>query len=588
MRNPFEDKGQRLDLNRFADFLRRGCGRHTRMLLAFSVLVNVTALTPSFHMMQVYDRVLSSRSGSTLLAITAIALFMLTVFALGETVRGRIAHRLSVSYAVSVSRKLFARLGEPNASSQASSYLRDFSMVRQFLSSRVFIGLFDLPFVPFYLILLFFVHPTICLLTVFGLAALAVAGYLNFKLTDAGRVASRKADGDVAGFAQSAFARSGEVRALGMVPNLLGSWGHRMAEALKTSDEATTISAALYAASRAIRQAIQVMTMAWGAWLVLDGDMSGGMIFLASMISGRALAPFEQIIGGWENIVRSIESFNNVEDLTGPDKGLQRRPDLPTPRGHLQARDLVFRNYSRKPVLAGTTIEVKPGEAVIVDGAHGAGKSVLLTILSGARKPEAGLVTLDNAPRDRWPQGQWGRAMGFCGEEAGLLTGTVAQNIARFDPEADLEEIYRVTQLLDMHEQIVELPQGYQTMVSNSPDMLPASLRKQMALARAFYGRPNVMVLDQPTTFLDQKREGALLNALSGAKQAGAAIVMVTRSQMLSRIADRALTLEAGRLRPSKLPQPGSIQNLRAAAASAARPPFRSGEDGERMTEPAE
>ncbi len=559
------------------------------MLLAFSVLVNITALTPSFHMMQVYDRVLSSRSGSTLLAITLIALFMLSVFALGETVRGRIAHRLAASYAVTVSRKLFARLGEPAASSQASAYLRDFAMVRQFLSSRVFVGLFDLPFVPFYLLLLFFVHPTVCLLTILGLAALAVAGYLNFKLTEAGRVASRKADGEASGFAQSAFARSGEVRALGMVPNLLGSWGLRMAEALKTSDEATSISAMLYAASRAIRQAIQVLTMAWGAWLVLDGDMSGGMIFLASMISGRALAPLEQIIGGWENIVRSVEAFDKVEELTGPDKGLQRRPDLPEPLGYLTARDLVFRNYSRKPVLAGAAIEVKPGEAVVVDGAHGAGKSVLMSILSGARSPEAGLVMLDTAPRERWSQAQWGRVMGFCGEEAGLLTGTVAQNIARFDPQADLEEIYRVTRLLDAHDQIVELPQGYQTVVSNSPDMLPASLRKLMALARAFYGSPKIMVLDQPTTFLDQKREGALLNALSGAKGNGSAIVMVTRSAMLMRIADRALELENGRLKPGRLPQPGGIRDLRAAAASArsAPPPAEPQSDDGRVTETA-
>lgn len=543
-----------------AGFLRRNGWKHARTLLAYSVLINLAALAPSFHMMQVYDRVLSSGSVATLVAVTVIILFVLCVFVVGETVRGRVAQRLASVYAVAVSRKLFARLGEPMAADRAPSYVRDFAMARQFLSSRVFIGLFDLPFVPFYLLLLFFVHPTICLLTMAGLAAIATAGYFNFKLTEAGRDTSRKAESEAAGFAQSAFSRSGEVRALGMVPNLLATWGLRMAEALTAVDEATRISSFLYALSRGIRQSIQVVTMAWGAFLVLNGDMSGGMIFLASMISGRALQPLEQVIGGWENIVRSIEAFNNVEELTGPDKTLQKRPDLPAPQGNLQARDLVYRDFGKRPVLAGAGFDIRPGEAVVIDGAPGAGKSVLISILAGARLPEAGLVALDGAPRERWPQGQWGNSIGYCGEEAGLLAGTVAQNISRFDPMANLEEVYRVSKELGLHQLIMDLPQGYQTIVSNSADFLPASVRKQIALARALFGRPKVILLDQPTTFLDLKREGALLNLLSNARQSGAAVAMVTRSPMLLRMADRAVVISNGKVAPSELPQRGYVQ----------------------------
>lgn len=547
-------------LTNIAGFLRRSGWGHARTLLAYSVLINIAALAPSFHMMQVYDRVLSSGSIGTLVAITTIILFVLCVFVVGETVRGRVSQRLASVYAVSVSRKLFARLGEPMAADRAPSYIRDFAMARQFLSSRVFVGLFDLPFVPFYLLLLFFVHPTICLLTMAGLVAITTAGYFNFKLTETGRDTSRKAESEAAGFAQSAFSRSGEVRALGMVPNLLTTWGLRMAEALTAVDEATRISSFLYALSRGIRQSIQVVTMAWGAFLVLDGDMSGGMIFLASMISGRALQPLEQVIGGWENIVRSIEAFNNVEELTGPDKTLQKRPDLPEPQGNLQARDLVFRDFGKRLVLAGAGFDIKSGEAVVIDGAPGAGKSVFISILAGARLPEAGIVALDGAPRERWPQGQWGKSIGYCGEEAGLLAGTVAQNICRFDPMANLEEVYRVSKELELHELIMDLPQGYQTVVSNSADFLPASVRKQIALARALHGRPRVILLDQPTTFLDQKREGALLNLLSEARQNGAAVVIVTRSPMLMRMADRAVLIKNGKAVPTELPQRGYVQ----------------------------
>ncbi|MCO6187923.1 ATP-binding cassette domain-containing protein [Rhizobium sp. L1K21] len=544
-------------LSGMAGFLRRRGFEHARTLFAYSLIVNLCALAPSFHMMQVYDRVLSSGSEGTLVAITAIVLFVLCVFVVGEMVRGKVAQRLSAVYAVSVSRKLFARLGDPTAASGAASYLRDFASARHFLASRVFVGLFDLPFVPLYLFLLLFVHPTICLLTIAGLAAMTIAGYMNYKLTGAGRDASRKTEGEAVGFAQSAFARAGEVRSLGMVPNLLTTWGQRMAEALSAAEEAAAVSSALYALSKGIRQSIQVITMAWGAFLVLEGDMSGGLIFLASMISGRALAPIEQAIGGWETIVRSIESFNNVEELTGADKGLQRRPDLPAPKGNLQARNLVFRDYGRRLVLAGASFDVQPGEAVIVNGAPGAGKSVFISILAGARLPENGLVALDGAPRERWPQAQWGRSMGYCGEEAGLLTGTIAQNISRFDPAGELEEVYRVSMMLGLHELIMELPQGYQTVISNSADHIPASVRKQIALARAFYGSPKVILLDRPTTFLDQRREGALLNALADALKDGAAVVMATRSQMMMRIVTRAVVIKDGVVTAADLPKRG-------------------------------
>ncbi|MFC6658704.1 ATP-binding cassette domain-containing protein [Roseibium salinum] len=465
------------------------------------------------------------------------------------------AQRLSAVYAIGVSRKLFARLGQPAAMDRSAAYIRDFAMARQFLSSRGFVSFFDLPFVPFYLALLLFVHPSICLLTVAGLGAMAAAGYFNFKWTEASREHSRAMDNEAAGFAQSVYSRSTEVRAFGMVPHLLTAWGRKMAEVLVAGEEAATVSSTLYAASRAIRQAIQVITMAWGAWLVLGGNMSGGMIFLASMISGRALAPLEQIIGGWENILRSLEAFNNIEDLTGPDKGLQRRPDLPQPEGHLRARNLVFSGLGGRPVLAGASLDVRPGEVVLLEGAPGAGKSVLMSILAGARSPEAGELLLDGALRDRWPQGQWGQVIGYCGEETGLLSGTIAQNISRFDPAAELDEVYRVTKALGVHELVLKLPQGYQTVISNSFDLLPAGGRKQIALARAFYGRPRVLLLDQPALFLDQKSEGALLNMLADAKREQAAIILVNRSPMLSRIVDRAVTIENGRIVASALPE---------------------------------
>ncbi len=564
MSNEKENSGSS-PVGRFLNFLRYSGSSHTRSLFFFSVLVNLALLGPSFHMMQVYDRVLSSGSGATLFSITAIILFVLCVYAVGETVRGRVAQRLSAVYSVGVSRKLFAKLGDPAAIDKSGGYLRDFSSVRQFLASKTFIALFDLPFIPFYVFLLIFVHPTVALLTVIGFVAMVGAGYLNFKLTQKSRGENIQVESEAAGFAHTVFTRSGEVRAFGMVPHLLNDWGGRMAATLKTGEEATSVSSALYAFTRAVRQSIQVATMAWGAWLVLQGDMSGGMIFLASMISGRALAPLEQLIGGWETIQRSLESFNNVELLTGPDKKLQRRPDLPEPTGKLQIHDIVFRGYGKKPVLAGASMELIPGKAVVIHGDTGAGKSMLMSIMAGAREPEGGHLVMDGSPRQAWPQHQWGRNMGYCPEESGFLVGTIAQNISRFDPEADLEEVYRVAKLIGAHEKITELPQGYQTQISNGTDIMSASLKKQISLARAFYGNPRVLILDRPTNLLDRRITGLLANAIAQAKRDQVAVAMTTEAPILMHLADGVVEIKNGRLVAGEMKSPTTNEQPRAA-----------------------
>jgi len=531
-------------------FLRAYGSAHCRALLLLSIVTNLMVLAPSFHMLQVYDRVLASGSGGTLFYITVIAVFALCVYGVAEALRLRVAQRLAARYAVAVSQKMFARLALlPQGSSMATTYLRDYGTVRTFLSGKVLISLFDLPFIPLFLILLYFVHPVIGLVTLIGIVGMLVVGYLNHSMTDATRTASRRADAEAFGFAQSAFSHAADVRSLGLLPNLINIWGAKSADALAASEDAARISANLYALGRAFRQILQVLIMAWGAWLVIAGDMSGGMIFMASMISGKALGPIEQVIGGWEQLTKGVEAYTSVEELTGTDKSISKRQPLPDPSGHLRGEALSLTTDGTpegKPLFANIFLELRPGELVALVGPSGAGKSALARVLAGAVKPTAGRVTLDGAPQELFPTEQWGRAIGYIADEVTLFPGSIAANIARFDHITDPEAVYRAAGQAGAHEMILQLPKGYHSAVGDGSTMLSAGQRQQIALARALYGEPKVLILDHPTAFLDQEGEGRLFNALSEARKRGTAILVVSRRSTIVQIADRALVLQNG------------------------------------------
>lgn len=544
-------------------FLREYGRPYVRALLTYSVLTNLMVLAPSFHMLQVYDRVLASGSGATLFYITVIAVFALILYGVGEAARSKIAQRLSAKYAVDVAQKMFARIaGLPSGSPATGQVLRDYGTVKQFLAGKVFVSLFDLPFIPLFLVLLYFVHPTVALITLLGIGGMVGIGYLNHKATDRERAQARDADADAIGFAQAAFARGEDVRALGLLPNLISIWGVKSSGSLKAAEHAGIASADYYALGKSFRQILQVLLMAWGAWLVLLGDMSGGMIFMCSMISGKALGPIEQLIGGWESLTKSVASFQAVDQLTGADKRIQMRPDLPAPRGHLTLHQIsltVDGTSEGTPVVDNVSLEIAPGEVVALVGSAGSGKSALAKLAAGAIAPTSGEVRLDGAAQGRWPTQQWGRSVGYVADEAMLFPGSVAANIARFDPLRSLDGVYEAAQLVGAHDMILSLPRGYQTVVGNGSVYLSASQRQQIALARAFYGRPKLFVLDHPTAHLDQAGEGALFNALMKVRQAGAAVLIVSRRNAAISIASRSFVMQDGRLERMEAPQRGGM-----------------------------
>lgn len=526
---------------------------HIRAMLGLSVIANVLILAPSLHMVQMYNRVLMSQSIETLVYITLICVLALVFYGLAEATRGRVGQRLANSYSLAVSDRLFASFtgagGNPERSGQN---LRDFQLVRTFLAGRSFAGLFDLPFVPFYLIVLCFAHWSIGLLTLAGATGLACLSYLNSIESAPLQKQSRAAEAEAMAVAQSSLARAEDVRSLGLSASLKGWWLRKTDASLVAADNLAKYSAFYYGYSRGARQAIQVLLMAWSAFLVLEGQMSAGLIFVASMVSSKALGPIEAMIGSWDSLTKARASFNSLEQALAEVEAAPAVKELPAPVGHIRVENIVVMGdgskKSGKPVIEGVSLDLKPGELIAIVGKSGSGKSLLARAIAGAIDIQSGVIRLDGAARKQWPDHQWGRAIGYVDQDTNLFPGTVAANIARFEPGVAAQEIYQAGVRAGVHEVILGFPDGYMTRIGDGGVRLSSGQRKAIALARAYYGDPKVLIFDQPTVSLDQDMEARFVASLAAAKERGLALIVISQRGTVVELADRAFLLRNGRL----------------------------------------
>lgn len=517
----------------------------------FSVAVNVLMIVPPLHMLQVYDRVLASNSLETLIYITLIAIAALMLFGVAEAVRGVLAQRAAAQYTIEVSDPLFSRLAQNTSQVQSSQYLRDFNMVRSFIGSRSLVGLFDLPFAPFFLILMFFLHWSLCVVTLFGMVALAGIAWINKKATSELSEQSKQFDSGALTFAQAVFSRSEDIRAMGLLPSIMERWGYSMALSMKTGDEAASQSSMYYGISKSFRKILQIGIMAWGAWLVISGEISGGVIFAASMISGRALQPIEQVIGGWERIQMARSANQRINDLLDSTPDAEDRIRLPAPIGHIQVQNLVWNpsgDPTAKPVLDSVSFDVPAGTALAVVGPSGAGKSSIAKALVGAIDLNEGQIRLDGADRTQWPEDQWGEAVGYVSQEITLFPASLAENIARLETKPDERRVVAAAQAAGVHDMITKLPDGYGTVIGPGRIMLSGGQKQRIALARALYTNPQVLVLDEPNAHLDSEGEQSLMAALERAKHVGRTIIIVTQRRSILQVADNVMTIRDGKV----------------------------------------
>ncbi|RAZ86980.1 type I secretion system permease/ATPase [Mesorhizobium hawassense] len=510
----------------------------------FSLLINLLLLVIPLYLLQVYDRVLPSSSVETLIYLSVIAVAALGFLGFLDAIRAVYTQRVAATVDGKLGATTFAAsLGAKSAQSP----LTDLASVCAFIRSRGVSVLFDLPFAPAFLGLLYLIHPVLFWVTLGGaalLVILVVANQLAIGRNDA-LSAERSA---LASNAEQAFARNAEtLRAMGMVENAARAWGRHVAEALVLHDRSAGANAIFSGASRALRMMLQLAILGAGAWLVLKGEMTAGMIFASSLVSSRALQPLDQLIGSWRQIGEARHAWTRLRGTLAAQPGEARKLTLPDPTGAISAQDLFFiapnATFGAEPILKRLSFAIQPGEAVAIVGPSGAGKSTLARLLVGAAQPSGGSIRIDAGELRTWDANQLGRHIGYLAQEVELFPGSIADNVARFDEDADDAAIVEAAKRAEAHELILSLRDGYQTMVAGT---LSGGERQRIGLARAFYGNPRILVLDEPSTHLDGAGEAALEAVLAAARAACVTTIVITHRPAIASACDRVMVLRGG------------------------------------------
>ncbi|TPN50943.1 MULTISPECIES: type I secretion system permease/ATPase [unclassified Mesorhizobium] len=515
----------------------------------FSLLINILLLVIPLYLLQVYDRVLPSSSVETLVYLSAIAVLALAFLGLLDAIRAVYTQRV----AATVDRKLGAGTFAVSLGARYAgglSPLRDLASVCAFIRSRGVAVVFDLPFAPVFFALLYLIHPVLFWVTVAGAALLlflVVANQLAIGRNDAFS-AERSA---LASQAEQAFARNAEtLRAMGMVGNAARVWGGYVAAALTFHDRSSSANAIFSGASRALRMMLQLAILGTGAWLVLRGQMTAGMIFASSLVSSRALQPLDQLIGAWRQIADARRAWKRLETALAARPAEARKLILPDPTGAISVQDVFFMapnaQPGTEPILKRLNFQIGAGEALAIVGPSGAGKSTLARLLVGAAQPTGGAVRIDGADLRTWDESLLGKHLGYLAQEVELFPGSIAQNVARFDPDADDASIIEAARRAEAHELILAQRDGYQTLIGPSDRTLSGGERQRIGLARAFYGKPKILVLDEPSAHLDGAGEAALEAVLAAVKAAGVTTIVITHRPSIAASCDRVMLLRGG------------------------------------------
>ncbi len=510
----------------------------------FSLVVNALMLTGPLFMLQVYDRVLSSRSVETLTALFLLVILLFSLMALLDMARGQVMRRLAARFQARLQlRVLEAGLREPGG----TEGLRDLDAVVRALGSPVMLALFDLPFAPLFLLAVFALHPLLGLVALGGGAVLVAVTLANQALSRASLTRSAQ-ESAAAGHMAARFRDEGEaITALGMRGAAARRWLAARDAATASGLVAGDITGGMASLARALRLLLQSTMLAAGAWLALRGAVTPGAMIAGSILMGRALAPVDQITAGWGQVQCALTGWQRLAMLLTRHGPAPPRTALPRPEGRLEVAGLaILSPGARLPVLRGITFSLPPGSALGVIGATGAGKSTLARALVGACTPAAGEVRLDGATLEQYGPDALGGLVGYLPQRVTLFDGSVAENIARLAPDPDPRAVVAAARAAAAHRMILSLPKGYDTPVSQIAGRLSGGQVQRIGLARALYGTPVLLVLDEPNANLDHEGTQALNAAIRGVKARGGTVVAMAHRPGAIAECDRLLVLDAG------------------------------------------
>ena len=540
--------------------IRAALGESRRLFVAcglFSVAVNLLMLTGPLFMLQIYDRVLSSRSEATLVTLAALVAFLFLLMGVLDHARGRVlarvGARLQERLDPRVLRAIMVRSVAPAERSRPATGLSDLEAIQRFASSPGAFTFFDAPWTPVFLFVLFVFHWMLGVLAVVsGFLLLAVA-LINQARTGALQREAGAATAHASHFIEQVRAGGETVRGLGMLDAVLARSRALRNRLLDKTLAASDRNGLYVALTRTLRLFLQSMMLGLGAWLALRGEVTPGIMIAGSILLGRALAPIDQAVGYWPRLQRAVEAWRALGTLLGDTPPEETPTALPAPRARLEAQNLtVAPPGTRYAVVRGASLRLEPGQAAGIAGASASGKSTLARALAGVWRPYVGSVRLDGAELDHYGTAELGRHIGYLPQEVVLFDGTVAENIARLAPVPDAAAVVAAARRTGAHEMILKLPGGYDFQVSAGGAALSGGQRQRIALARAFYGSPVVVVMDEPDSNLDAEGTVALGAAVKELKaRAGAAVIVAHRHGAFAQC-DRVYLMERGRPVPAR------------------------------------
>ena len=516
----------------------------------FSVFVNMLMLTGPLYMMQVYDRVLGSRSEATLLALSLLVVFLYAMMGLLDLVRGRILRRVAANFQADLDKRVFDAMIRRSAVSNdktAQTGLSDLESIQRLIGSPVLTAAFDLPFTPVFLAGIALFHPYLGLLALGGGLILVGIALLNQIFSKAPQQKANAGSHQANLMSESIRTEAEMIQAMGMRKAAFSRWKVLRDKSLADSVSATDTGGGFTTVTKSLRLFLQSAMLGLGAYLVLQNEVSAGAIIAGSILLGRALAPIEMGLGQWANVQRARKGWQNLTELLGTTPPEEERTSLPKPKAKLDVQALaVMAPGETRPQLRNVTFKVEPGQAIGVIGPSGSGKSTLAKALTGAWRAAAGTVRLDGASLNQYDAEVLGEHIGYLPQRVQLFDGTIADNIARLSSAPDATQVVSAAKKAAAHDMIVELPDGYDTRVSANGGRLSGGQMQRIGLARALYGDPMIVILDEPNSNLDNEGSMALNSAIKQMKADGRSVLIMAHRPAAIQECDMLLVIDKG------------------------------------------